>query len=375
MKRRWLPLAAFAIAVMLALPRLQALPEPIFSVAPIVAAQTAKISLASTAPIATMLPAYGASAHGVSLAALPDGRIAAAWFAGSREGAADVVIVMSVLAGNAWSTPRPIIDRIEVQHGTGRLIRKLGNPVLWSDPQGMLHLWFVSVSYGGWAGSSINHIASQDGGTSWSPITRLITSPFLNLSTLDRNPPLPLSDGGIGFPVYHEFITKRAEWLRLDDKNHVVDKVRFPSTNKIFQPAVAALDAQHALALLRDAGPTRRIHSSTTNDGGRNWQAATATALPNPDAGIALLRLTNGNLLLAYNPQESNRTQLALSVSRDEGKTWSTPKFVEQGQGEDEFSYPALLQDRSGVIHLAYTWQRKNIKAISFVPSWMETTP
>ena len=135
MKRSWLPLAAFAIAVMLALPRLQALPEPIFSVSPIVAAKT---SLAPTAPVATMLPAYGASAHGVSLAALPDGRIAAAWFAGSREGAADVVIVMSVLAGNAWSTPRPIIDRIEVQRSTGRLIRKLGNPVLWSDPQGML---------------------------------------------------------------------------------------------------------------------------------------------------------------------------------------------------------------------------------------------
>ena len=372
MKRSWLPLAACAIAVMLALPRLRTLPEPTFPVSPIVAA---KVSLALTAPVATMLPAYSASAHSVSLAALPDGRIAATWFAGSREGAADVVIVMSVLAGNTWSAPRLIVDRAEVQRSTGRLIRKLGNPVLWIDPQGMLHLWFVSVSYGGWAGSSINHIASKDGGASWGPVTRLITSPFFNLSTLVRNPPLPLSDGGIGFPVYHEFIAKRAEWLRLDSAGRVVDKARIPSSNKIFQPAVAALDAQHALAVLRDAGPAHRIHSSTSDDGGQSWQAATATALPNPDAGIALLRLIDGNLLLAWNPQQSNRTQLALSVSRDDGKTWTTPKFVEQGQGEDEFSYPALLQARSGVIHLAYTWQRKVIKAISFVPGWVEPMP
>jgi predicted neuraminidase len=369
MKRAWLPLAAFALALLLNAPQLKPLRTTRFLVAPPVASPAAT----SSSPTATPLPAFGPSAHSASLTELADGRIALAWFAGSREGASDVAIVMSILDHGTWSAPRPIVQRADVARDLGRVIRKLGNPLLWRDPQGVLHCWFVSVSYGGWAGSAINHIASNDGGASWSPITRLITSPFFNLSTLVHNPPIALEDGGVGLPIYHEFIAKRGEWLRLDSAGRVVDKTRVGSANKLFQPAVATLDADRALMLLRDAGPSHRLHASITQDAGRTWQRASATPLANPDAGIALLRLSNGHLLLAYNPQESNRTELALSISRDNGATWSPPKFIERGQAEDEFSYPALLQDASGTIHLAYTWKRQTIKHLSLPPGVLET--
>jgi predicted neuraminidase len=267
------------------------------------------------------------------------------------------------------------MQRNAVQHDTRRLIRKLGNPSLFCDPQGRLHLWFVSVSYGGWAGSAINHSTSMDGGLSWTPATRLVTSPFWNLSTLVRSPAIAINDKGIGLPAYHEFIAKRAEWLRLDAGGQVVDKARVPAAAATIQPAVAALGANRALALLRDAGPMHRIRLTSSADAGQHWQPAATTALPNPNAGIALLRLADGALLLAYNPQEHQRTQLALALSHDDGETWSAPRLVEQGTDQDEFSYPALLQDADGMIHLAYTWKREAIRHLRFSAAWVEAAP
>ena len=374
MKRSWLPPMVLALALATVWPRLHPLPSSHFLPADTVGRDNFVLTDNGTTE-AGMLPNMGASAHSVSLALLPDGRVAAAWFAGSREGAADVAVVMSILDKHAWSEPHAIMQRETVQRDTRRLIRKLGNPVLWTDPAGTLHLWFVSVSCGGWAGSAINHVQSIDGGKTWSAVQRLITSPFLNISTLVRNPPLTLADGGTGLPAYHEFLTKRAEWLRLDKQGRVVDKAEVPATSAMLQPAVVTLDDSHALALMRDAGPDHRIQATQTGDAGDHWQKATATDLPNPDSGLALLRLNDGDLLLAYNPQSSNRTLLALALSHDQGRTWSRPRLVEQGSGADEFSYPALLQDKAGRIHLAYTWQRQKIKHLAFDASWLEQSP
>jgi predicted neuraminidase len=364
--RRWLAPLVLLAALVAALPRLAPLEPARFPVPAVTAT-------APSAPYASrMLPNPQPSAHAATLAERPDGRIVAAWFAGSAEGARDVAILMASFDGRQWSAARPIVTRQQAQHDTGRLVRKLGNPVLAADAQGRLHLWFVSVGYGGWAGSSINHAVSSDGGTTWSPAVKLIASPFWNFSTLVRTPPLPLADGGWGLPAYHEFAAKRAEWLRLDADGRILDKARLPGAAHTLQPAVAALDGDRAVAMMRDAGPANRIPLATTADAGASWTPARATTLPNPNASVALARLHDGRLLLAYNPQTENRNKLALAISRDGGATWSVPRLVEDAAGGEEFSYPALLQGRDGTIHLAYTWQRKTIKHLSFSPAWLE---
>ena len=366
---RWPALLAFLLALAAASPWLRPLPAPRF----IVPESPPSLPHRGTSePRAQLLPNPAESAHSVSLAELGSGSIAAVWFAGSREGAADVSIHFSTFDGANWTNPQAIVLRKRVQQDSSRLVRKLGNPVLWRDPAGILHLWFVSVGFGGWAGSAINHSRSTDGGLTLSAATRLVTSPFWNLSTLVHGAPVALMDGGIALPVYHEFIAKRPEWLRLDGKGDPVDKQRLPDAARSLQPAVAALDGNRALALLRDASSSHRVRMTRSNDGGAHWTAAAATELPNPDAGIALLRLHDGRLLLAYNPQEAKRTRLALAISGDEGQSWSPPRLIEQGDGEDEFSYPALLQGRNGTIHLAYTWQRQKIKHLSFTPAWLK---
>jgi predicted neuraminidase len=124
--------------------------------------------------------------------------------------------------------------------------------------------------------------------------------------------------------------------------------------------------------MMRDAGPLHRIHVARSDDAGSHWQAAAATTIANPDAAIALLRLADGSLLLACNPLDANRNQLALLRSRDEGRNWSTPMIIEQGAADDEFSYPALLQDSAGNVHLAYTWKRQAIKHVALPQAQIE---
>lgn len=361
MRRPQLPFLLFLVVLGSCWPRLQALPAPRF------AASGSQVSPGSaTAETKTeLLPRAGDSAHAVTLAMQADGRLMAAWFSGTREGADDVAIYASRYDGAMWSAPQRIVDRQQAAQDTKRLVRKLGNPVLWRDAQGVLHLWFVSVSYGGWAGSAINHMQSHDDGRQWSRAERIISSPFWNLSTLVRTPPLALADGGIALPIYHEFLNKRPELLRFGTNLRLLDKARMPGASGSLQPAVVAMDVQRALALMRDASHQQRIHAARSDDGGNTWQTATATALPNPNAAIALLRLHDGSLLLACNPLTSDRNQLALLRSRDEGKSWSPPWIVEQGGVNDEFSYPALLQDAGGTLHLAYTWKRQSIKHVA----------
>lgn len=332
----------------------------------------------------SLLPVAAPSAHAASLAQLPDGTLVAAWFAGSSEGAEDVAIYLSRRLSTGWSAPEAIATRAGTARELRRHLRKLGNPVLHVDGSGRLHLFFVSVSLGGWAGGSINHKFSSDGGQTWSPAEKFTTSPFLNISTLVRTPPLPLSDGGLGLPAYHEFLAKHGEWLRLGADGRLLDKVRLPQERAALQPAVIPLDEQRALALLRDAGPGQsQVLAARSQDGGQTWQAAPALPIPHANASVALLRLDDGSLLLAGNPAQG-RDSLLLYLSRDQGQNWQALGAVESGTDKTdkttEFSYPSLLQDRAGQIHLAYTWRRQGIRHVTLNRAWLtarssETAP
>ena len=272
--------------------------------------------------------------------------------------------------------PRAVATRAATQAATGRYVRKLGNAVLGQDPSGRVHLWFVSVAVGGWAGSSLNQQVSADGGQSWSPARHLVTSPFRNVSTLVRNPPLwPTETGaGVALPVYHEFIAKHGEWLRLDDAGRVIDKVALPQPRRALQPAVVPLADGRLLALLRDAGagPGHVLHA-TSRDDGAHWQAEPPLPIANPKSAVALLRLNDGRLLLACNPISGNRNRLTLWLSADQGEHWLEARVLEAGTGsDDEYSYPALAQDRAGRVHVAYTWKRQTIRHWTLAPTDLE---
>ena len=316
------------------------------------------------------------SVHGANVIEKLDGGLLATWFGGSREGGKDVVLWGADYSASThqWTSPRRIVGPAETQAALGRYIKTVGNSVLARGEQGELWLYYVSVSVGGWAGSSLNAMLSHDDGKTWGVPRRLITSPFANISTLNKSAPIHYSDGTIGLPIYHEFIGKFAELLHLDSTGAVLNKIRITHARHSIQPLVLPLDLQHAVALMRDTGPwPGHVLMSRSTDAGQHWSADVKLPLPNPDSAVAGLHRPDGSLLLVFNDTEAGRSSLALAISRDQGESWHTVKHFEQdGEGKGEYSYPYLIRASNGTIHLLYTWNRKRIRHVSFNDSWVD---
>ena len=69
-------------------------------------------------------------------------------------------------------------------------------------------------------------------------------------------------------------------------------------------------------------------------------------------------------MYLVYNHTRTGRSPLNLARSADDGKTWKPVATLEDAPGE--FSYPAIIQTADGRLHVAYTWNRRHIKHVSF---------
>lgn len=364
------------------------------------------------------------STHASSLIELPNGNVRAFWFSGSREGAADVEIHTSVWDAQSgrWGDEHAVATREWTEQGLHRYVSKLGNPVPFRAEDGSLQLFYVTVSLGGWAGSSITRIVSHDQGETWAAPQRLVTSPFLNISTLVKGAPFTYRDGTIGLPVYHEFIGKFAELLRLDAQGCVLDKQRLADgASRTLQPVVLVRGGQEAEVLMRNASgeSPRRVKRVSTRDGGAHWSTPEPTEVSNPDAALSAVVLRDGRLLAALNDVEEGRDTLALAISAD-AQHWKVVYRVEDQRGQRqlpegmrtkhidemlraaderfaaaqpevrgqaaeqvqrqacvadhcgfEFSYPYLVRTARGDIHLSYTWNRRYIRHVRLSESWL----
>ena len=332
-------------------------------------------------PRTTWLPDTGAaSVHAASLITLNDGALRAFWFAGSREGAPDVVINSAVFDphSGSWSAPTVIIDRIGAEKGLVRYIAKLGNPVPSRMVDGRLQLFFVTVSIGGWAGSSISTMISGDEGLTWSRPQRLITSPLLNLSTLVKSPALQFGDGRLGLPAYHEWIGRFGELLRVEAAQ-VIDKRRMSSGRSAIQPVRLVSDLQTATALFRQtrsSGQAKNIPVSLTQNAGQSWQQSEDLAIANPNSALAGLTLKNGIRLLVLNNIEAGRYRLVLLMKQPQSEQWQVIQVLEDDEAlpneqRKEFSYPYLVSADGNDVHLVYTWDRKKIRHVHFSSAWL----
>lgn len=326
------------------------------------------------------------SVHAASVIPLKDGNWRAFWFAGSREGAADVVILSAVWdsVSRQWGPASMVLDREGAQASLGRYIAKLGNPVPMRNINGQLQLYVVAVSIGGWAGSSISVMHSDDDGLTWTGPKRLITSPLLNLSTLVKGSGFLFADGTMGMPVYHEWIGKYGELLRLDPTGQMLDKKRMTSGRGTLQPIVFIDDAKHASAYFRQARRTgaKRIPVSYTTSAGERWELAPDLGLLNPNAAITGVELSDRTRLMVFNDLEHGRHRLVLAASwpsqtqmdssqpaKSNYSPWKTIAVLEDETAsttnpKEEFSYPYMSLNQQGQVLLAYTWNRKRIKSI-----------
>ena len=362
--------------------------------------------------------------HAPSLVEMADGRLLATWFAGSREGAEDVEIHGAYFdpEGDRWSDDFRITSPRQSQQSR-RFIRKVGNPVITTGPDGQLWLFYVSVSVGGWATSQINLIRSDDLGASWSKPQRLIGSPAFNLSTLVKGTPFLYQDGTLGLPAYHEFAGKFGEILRISGRGDVVGKRRLANRKYSLQPVVLIKNEKQAESYMRYAGeePPFRVLAQSTVDGGESWSRPEKSSIANPNSALTGLR-NESRMLLVLNNTEDERDRLSLQISHDDGQSWQSAYLFEdrsqytrgtisdtdflqhirndlkqvqlpqnsraetllqqvvkescrKGYCAFQYDYPYMIRSRNGDYHLLYTWNRSLIKHVRFNDAWLEQLP
>ena len=221
----------------------------------------------------------GLHVHAACLVELGDGRVRAFWYSGSREGAPDVEIHTAVFDPDRgeWGEEQAVATPEGTQRVDLALRQEGRQPGLGPRaPTGRSWLFYVTVSVGGWGGGSINAVTSRDDGETWGPARRLVSSPFLNLSTIVRGRPLLYADGTIGLPVYQNLAGSVGQLLRLDERGAVIDRQRMGDACVRLQPIVLVRSATEALALPRNSGRERpkRVSATSTRDAGADVESA-----------------------------------------------------------------------------------------------------
>jgi predicted neuraminidase len=143
--------------------------------------------------------------------------------------------------------------------------------------------------------------------------------------------------------------------------------------NNNLQPAVVELADGSLFALMRNGAGGGFTWEARSKDCTLSWAMKERHDLPNPGSGIDMIRLSDGRLLLAYNPSATDRAPLSVSLSDDDGRSWSSPKTIEAGA--PQLSYPSLVQARDGVIHAAYSHRLDHIQHVAFNTAWLESSP
>ena len=300
------------------------------------------------------------SAHASTVVETRDGLLAA-WFGGTDEGEKDVGIWTSRRGAGGWSAPVEVAD--------GR--RKDGarhpcwNPVLLQTSRGPLVLFYkVGPSPREWWGLART---SADEGRSWSAPVQLpegILGPI-------RAKPIELPGGDVlaGSSTEHAgWVVHMERWTPPDLASPSAWRKSGPlNDTKAFeaiQPTILPHAGTHLQILCRSR--QKVVTEAWSEDGGATWGPMRATALPNPSAGIDGLRLQDGRFLLVSNPTATGRHQLEVAVSAD-GKAWRRAVLLEDSPGE--YSYPAVVQSKDGLVHVTYTWKRERIQHVVLDPA------
>lgn len=299
------------------------------------------------------------SCHASTIEKIPGGVIAA-WFGGTAEKDPDVEIYMSrKLNGEEWSTPVSVANGI--QHDDKRY--PCWNPVLFRYPDGPLLLFYkVGPNPDEWWGELI---CSYDDGLTWSESRRLpedILGPIKNKPILLENGDLicPSSAEQDGWRVHFEISSDTGKTWKL------IGPINDAKKYDVIQPSILQYGDGKLQILCRSRQSA--IITSWSDDNGLTWSPLEMTGLPNPNSGTDAVTLSNGIQLLVYNPTEIRpgqwggpRTPLSVAVSKN-GMEWKEVCVLEDARGE--YSYPAVIQDSEGFIHITYTWKRQKIKYV-----------
>ncbi|WPP50448.1 sialidase family protein [Catalinimonas niigatensis] len=301
--------------------------------------------------------------HASTLVRLDNGQFLVAWFGGEHEKNDDVGIWLSKGRPGAWSEPQEVAKLREDPHW---------NPVLFQSEEGEVFLFFkVGKEIDDW---ETWLMTSTDGGESWTEAQELVAGDKGGRGPV-RNKPIILSDGtwiagasNEDNKVWNAFVDRSTDQGKTWEQSEYLELDRNEIEGEgVIQPTLWESERGKVHMLIRSSAGV--ICRSDSEDYGKTWSPIYKTDLPNPNTGIDVAQFEDGTLALAYNRDDENwgaRAPLSVAISEDNGLTWPRMLDIEQGDEEDEFSYPAIISF-GDTIAVSYTWQRQKIAV------WMGT--
>lgn len=294
--------------------------------------------------------------HASTVLPLPNGEVLAAWFGGTKEGADDVDIWLSIRSAGKWSEPLRISAAVDIPHWNPVLFLRLdGTVCLFFKVGKKVQLWHTYFSI------------SKDNGRTWSKPEELVKGDPGNGRGPVKNKNLRLSDGRVLAPASSEAGGKWMAFVDMSFDDGITWQkqpdvpTRRPHRRYVpmIQPTLweSAPGKVHMLTRT-NAG---RIYRSDSEDYGVTWCMAYKTKLFNNNSGIDLAKTERGELFLVSNPVGVNwgkRTPLTLMRSADNGETWEEVLVLEKDEGE--YSYPAIIC-KGNILYITYTWKREKI--------------
>jgi predicted neuraminidase len=354
-----------------------------------------------------IFPPQSEHSHGSSLVLLPNGDMLAAWFQGSGERTADDVRIMGARMKkgvDSWSTPFLIADTKNLPDC---------NPVLFLNKNNKLFLVWIAVQANRWESSILKFKTSTDYETDAAPnwdwqdnillkpgdeFAKEVKAKFDDLPEnhagwaeyapqyddmiieaskdpkkrsigwMTRIKPLILENGKILLPLYSDGYNFSLVAISEDDGESWRPSLPIVGRGPI-QPALVLKQNGDIVAFMRDSGdPPPRVHRSISKDNGESWSASEKTDIPNT-ASVELLKLADGKWAYLGNDIADGRYRMSLYISDDEGETWKWKVRIEDHErGAGSFSYPSLIQDDDGLLHMTYSYRTgETEKSIRYV--------
>lgn len=365
-----------------------------------------------------LMPTPTVQCHAANLAFLPEGDLACVWFGGTQEGVSDISIYLSQLPAGAdrW------LDPVQLSFDSERSEQ---NPILFTAPDGAVWLLYTAQIAGNQDTSEVRRRVSRDGGATWGEPTALLGDDA-PVGVFVRQSPVVLESGRILLPVFNCRNVPGEKWVGNDDTASVWysddggdtwTEVAVPASGGCVHMNIVPRTDGALWACFRSRWADH-VYESLSTDGGMTWEPCRPLDLPNNNSSIQARAFGDGRVAMVMNwaskedatsrrvslydeidddglaadegPRLAEpaldedgpsafwgapRAPMTLALSTDDARSWPIAYDIENGDGyclsnnsreslNRELSYPSVLPDPDGGLHIAYTWHRKSIKHV-----------